>query len=495
MRLMPPVPLGSLGLALALIALPRAEAQVIQLKTVPVAAGDQFLIFPSATLGMGGVTLALDDSLLDPFVNPAKGGRVGASHVFAHPTFYSVSENAGSAATLSAGSQFGGRRLFGGGMLALQELKGGDQFFGPIPLADFAILPPNTLRQRANANKYAFLTLGSRLPAGVALGASAFVTDLNGIDGVEHLYALSSRIEQAGHSEDLRLGITKDLAPGASLEALLLYQNFLMRHDVTYVDWVSVDSMRTWQPRERVEQNEDHTRTWGLHLGYRRPVGTTGWRAGGILTVNRKLHPTIPNYELVNIPRDPGYSTAFDFGLGIARVLGPTTFGMDIVYEPAWSSTWAEAAVRTPTADGDTIPAGGKTVENEFAFSNAFVRVGVSHVVGLASLQLGVQVRAYDYHLDQWNNVADDFRRQDEQWMEWVPSWGLALRFPGIEIRYLGRVTTGTGRPGVAWTGATLARAEIAALANDIVVPPGGPLTLQDVSVTTHQVSVAIPIR
>jgi len=197
----------------------------------------------------------------------------------------------------------------------------------------------------------------------------------------------------------------------------------------------------------------------------------------------------------VNIPRDPGYSTAFDFGLGIAKVLGPTTFGMDIVYEPAWSSTWAKAAARTPTADGDTIPAGGKTIENEFAFSNAFVRVGVSHVVGPASLQLGVQVRAYDYHLDQWDNVADDFRRQDEQWMEWAPSWGLALRFPGIELRYFGRVTTGTGRPGVAWTGATLARAEIAALANDIVVPPGGPLTLQDVSVVTHQVSVAIPIR
>jgi hypothetical protein len=32
-------------------------------------------------------------------------------------------------------------------------------------------------------------------------------------------------------------------------------------------------------------------------------------------------------------------------------------------------------------------------------------------------------------------------------------------------------------------------------MANDIVVPPGGPLTLQDVSVVTHQVMVSLPIR
>jgi hypothetical protein len=104
-------------------------------------------------------------------------------------------------------------------------------------------------------------------------------------------------------------------------------------------------------------------------------------------------------------------------------------------------------------------------------------------------------VSAYDYHLDQWNNVERAARRQNEQWMEWTPSWGLRVRLKGVELRYLGRVTTGTGLPGIAWNGVTTARAESLAAANDIVVPPGGPLTLQEAEVWTHQISVAVPLR
>ncbi len=79
--------------------------------------------------------------------------------------------------------------------------------------------------------------------------------------------------------------------------------------------------------------------------------------------------------------------------------------------------------------------------------------------------------------------------------MEWVPSWGLQVRLEGFELRYFGRITTGTGRPGVAWNGAVNDRALAAEAANDILLAPGGPLTLQDATVMTHQFSVAIPIR
>ena len=50
-------------------------AQLISLKTVPVANGEQFRIFPSRNVGLGGASIALRDALLDPFVNPAKGAR------------------------------------------------------------------------------------------------------------------------------------------------------------------------------------------------------------------------------------------------------------------------------------------------------------------------------------------------------------------------------------------------------------------------------------
>jgi hypothetical protein len=471
------------------------QAQFIALKTVPVASGDQFLLFPSQNLGMGGVSIALDDPVLDPFVNPAKGARIGEPQLFTVPTFYSVTRNAGSAGALSVGGLFGGR-VFGGGMVALQQLKRGDEFFGPLPLDVAFPLPPNALRSRSATNKYGFLTGGVKLPGDLAIGASGFFADLNAIDGVEHLYAMASSIVQAGHMEDLRVGLTKGLGGGRTLEALGLYRNFDMRHDVVYVDWILVDTTNwVWQDSVREEHNKDHTRTWGGQVAYRQPVGTRGWRVGGSLTGNWKTHPKIPNYEIMNIPRDPGTSTAFSIGVGIAKQAGPTTFGIDIVYEPGSSTTWAEADTAVTTESGGTIPAGGRTVDNEFGFSNAAMTMGVTREVGKAAFSFGLNVRTYDYQLDQWDHVAETFRRQNEQWIEWTPSWGALLRFGDLELRYLGRATTGTGRPGVAWTGDVATRADAAAGANDILLAPSGPLTLQDVTVVTHQLSISIPIR
>ena len=53
-----------------------AHAQLVTPKTVPVFQGGQFDILPSARAGMGGISIALDDSLADPYVNPAKATRL-----------------------------------------------------------------------------------------------------------------------------------------------------------------------------------------------------------------------------------------------------------------------------------------------------------------------------------------------------------------------------------------------------------------------------------
>ncbi|NNM33708.1 MAG: hypothetical protein HKO53_11615, partial [Gemmatimonadetes bacterium] len=49
------------------------QAQIISLRTVPLAAGNQFGLAPSLTAGMGGATIALADEWADPFSNPALG--------------------------------------------------------------------------------------------------------------------------------------------------------------------------------------------------------------------------------------------------------------------------------------------------------------------------------------------------------------------------------------------------------------------------------------
>jgi len=83
-------------LAAVILAFPiSATAQLIQVKTVPVASGDQFLLFPSQNLAMGGVGLALPDTLGDPFGNPATGSRLSESVFFGSPTYYGISDRNG----------------------------------------------------------------------------------------------------------------------------------------------------------------------------------------------------------------------------------------------------------------------------------------------------------------------------------------------------------------------------------------------------------------
>src|SRR5437762_7970022 len=87
------------SIALLVVVVP-APAQLIPIKTIPIAQGDQFQIFPSNNLGLAGVSIALPDSLVDPFSNPATTARLRASRVFTSPTIYSVSSNAGGGRSL-----------------------------------------------------------------------------------------------------------------------------------------------------------------------------------------------------------------------------------------------------------------------------------------------------------------------------------------------------------------------------------------------------------
>ena len=115
-------------------------AQLISIKTVPVASGDQFMIFPSRNLAMGGVHIALDDPMADPFVNPAMGVHIQRALLFGAPTFYAVGEQNGSARTIPIGGVVKSNRLFGGLTLALQEISAPAWSGGwAWPMMDFAI--------------------------------------------------------------------------------------------------------------------------------------------------------------------------------------------------------------------------------------------------------------------------------------------------------------------------------------------------------------------
>jgi hypothetical protein len=495
-----------LGIAGAVPILARpASAQLIAVRTVPIAQGDQFDFLPSRNQGMGSVSIAIADTLRDPFSNPAKASRLSGGHFFGTPTFFDVSSNAGGGRTLPLTALARSRSLFGGFGLAFQEIDAARRanFQPPIFLAS-SVAPPEgsaqPVSEKSHQNRYGFAMVGKAFAsAGVSVAASVSGAALEAVDGVDLLYAGSQGISQRGQSMDVRLGFLKEWSPVRSLEAVVVHNRYRSTHAVTYADLFWDPNLRVTVSVPRVENNLDRTNTSGVHLAYVQPLSDAGWRIGGVLTANRLTHPKIPNYEIMNIPRDPGHSEAYNIGVGLSRTRAGTTFGVDAVYEPITTSTWAEAAEPTTTAAGEVIPAGGRTVENRFHFSNAHVRIGISQELDTpagapgAGLQLGLGMRSIHYRLRQDNNLALSRRHQVERWVEWSPSWGTSLRFPQLELRYRGRLTTGTGRPGVAMNpGIDFLRSAADA---SIVAAPSGPLTLDEVRVVAHQLSVSFPLR
>ncbi len=467
-------------LSLLIIILPKITlAQLIPLKTVPIATGNQFLVFPSQNLGMGSVSIAVDDPLLDPFINPAKGTRIRETVMFSSPVYYRISDNV-SARTLPLGAFFSSDNMFGGFSVAIQQLE--EENANNTQL----------LRGKYSDNMYASGILGKKLSgSNISIAGSIFWAGLNAVEGVDQLYAGSEKIDQFGQMVDVRIGLLKELERDHSFEALLLINRFNMDHDVTYVDQVWNGGWDT-----RVEKNLDRSNMFGLHMGYVRPISDSGWRIGGIMTGNWKSYPKIPNYSIMNIPRDPGNASAYNLGFGFSKTHENVTLGVDFVYEPIWSNTWADAAEPVTTNDGGHIPVGGKTIENDFRFSNKLLRMGIHEEGKRFGYQLGIQVRSIRYLLDQYDYIENFQRSQIEQWLEWTTSWSLSLNLKNLPIRYIGLITTGTGRPGVSRLRQPDQTGLISTLgASDFVLAPSGPLSLEDARVITHQISVTIPLR
>jgi hypothetical protein len=460
-------------------------AQLIGIKSVPVATGDQFLIFPGRSTGMGGVSVALQDSLLDPFSNPVRGRHLNQPILTVSPVYYTIADDNGSARTIPLAFQFNQKTWFGGLYASAQDLdiSKGD---GIMPAGGFQRLSNTSLR-----NTYVSAYAGFPLRVhDLTIAASVFYADLEGMDGVELLYSDNSNLEQNGQFLDLRLGLHKEFSAERSLEALLIYHDFKMTHEVDNLFWTDQPWLSATE--RRVEKHTDHSRTHGFHLNFRQPWGRNGWKLGTMATVNRKTHPKIPNYELMNIPRDPGDSWAYNFGIGVCREAEGTIVGIDMIYEPIWSTTWADAATEMTTRSGRIIRPGQKTIENEFTFSNAIFRFGLSHGPNGKGFQFGLQAYSYRYWLDQYDYVEEMRRKQNEQWTEWILSWGWFGKFDKFELRYMGRMISGTGQPGIAtsWFMRDMAFTS----KNDILLAPEGALTLNETNIFTHQLVLIIPL-
>ena len=216
-----------------------AWAQLIPIRTVPVTSGDQFLTLPAATLGMGGVTLAVNDSLADPWNNPAKGVFIQESSFLGAPTFYGISNNGGGGKTFPVAGLFAGDAWFGGAALALQQIEneagGGGRVF--IEPQVFWNGPERRLSDVSSRNLYVSGFLGRRLGEGPwSLGVGVAAAQLNAVDGVDLLYAGAERIEQDGTTSDVRVGLYRN-GVRDRLSLVGVYNRISMTHDVTWIDF------------------------------------------------------------------------------------------------------------------------------------------------------------------------------------------------------------------------------------------------------------------
>jgi hypothetical protein len=405
----------------------KASAQVVTPKTVPVRQDCQFSIFPSTRAGMADVGLALDDTLADPFGNPAKAGSIRSSVMFALPFTHGVSAGRGGGTTLPIGGFLSGADWVGGGVLAMQRLDQAGSSFG----------------NRTASNQYASGVLAKRLANGVTVGGSLYGASLNAVDGTDLLYQGNDQLLQSGSLFDARLGMMR--AWGRQrLEAEIVHNRTDITQDVHFAGRTFPQTVPA-----RQEHNVDKTLIWSGHTQYVRVMPDSGWRIGAIATASRLSHPKIPNYQIQNIPRDPGTTWGFNLGLGVARLWSGNTFGVDFVQEPMVANTWGTADRDTATAGGGTIRTGDRTVSNHFRFTNSHVRIGYEHdfisrdSLNRFGLQLGLASHSINYTLHQTNHVQGNERWQSEGWTEWTPTVGLRWTEKAFALQYTYRRTCG----------------------------------------------------
>jgi hypothetical protein len=456
-----------------------AGAQLIPVRTAPIATGNQFDFFPSATRAAGSVSLAIADSLHEPFENPATAARVARGYYFGAPNIYSLAGNAGSGATLPIGVLRRRGSIFAAIGAAVQEVGGtnvatpnvpvqvnsGPSFGGSSTTAD-------------QTNRYAFALLGSRLrDSTLSIGASAAWSQLHALDGADVLYANSLGLSQHGDALDLRLGFMKAWTDGRRLQALLLRNAFDMTHNVQFEDVAWDPASRSTVASARSEQNSERRETWGASIAIMQPLPDSAWHVGATVIANRITHPRAPINGPMDLAGDPAQSSAFDLGLGIARATAKNVIGVDAIYEPIWS----QGLDATDAAD-------------RARFSNVLVRMGFTHSWSdlgsnlVWQLHAGVAGRAVSYRLASPDSGPAGF----ERWTEWTPTWGVTYGTPSFALHVTWELITGLGRPGAAIQSGGIPLGTFGPFGG--FGPPSALAVIRPVTVSSVQFSLSVPI-
>lgn len=470
-----------------------AYSQEIQIRSVPLAGVNQTDFIPSLSRGMGNLSIAFDDPIAAPFINPAKASQLNEVNLFFTPTFNSWSNSDGSPVF----SNWGSSKYTGTGVHSLPFglfLKK-DNFFtgGLITYQSYSSERTsrandiwynnqisNSTKTVDGDNTFLFGLIGTTIPdMKVSVAGSFSWSKYKALDGVNLLYPGSYDINQDGWSYDLKLGLIGVISETEQVELVVERSKFKSSHEVIYYlpyVWYQAGGYRS-------ELNKDESNSWAVQTKYNRSINN-GWKLGAVFNINWKEHPKIPNYSLANIPRDPGYSTAYNLGIGFTHTGEKTTAGLEYIYEPITSYTWA-----TPD-ELSNLPPTFKTVENFFDFYNHIIRGGIlSHTdVKWFDYRLGIQLHFYKYNLTQNDNLMHTSRNADEYWLETSLCGGLTFTFSDFQIFYTLQIILGNGIVGTQRSNVfPVMNFASEKSANDFLIAPSGSLTVDNVTLFSHQ--------
>lgn len=454
-----------------------AFSQGIAVKTVPLLSTDQFSLVPSFRDDMGGVSIAIRDGVPDLFINPGKFDSTTRTHWFTaprlnhwgfsqetttrfpgtHPSNSLVENQASSSIfSLPVGLFLRGHRLYSGAMFAIQSLTAN-----------------NWQSIHFNAINYPVAWFGGcYLPAlKLAIGAGVNYVRIGGIDGVYQLYPNARRLSQEGSARQFRLGFSGKWN-GNDQWSLLGSRYFF----------------NILQTEQNIENRDQHN-GWLVQLDYIKTMSQE-LALGFLFTADWRHHPKIPEYPLAGIPRDPGNTHAFNFGLGLKWQNEVTLIGLDMIYQPIDVKTWAEAATDMELWDGRIIRKGDVTMRNDYQFHNRILRSGVQvKPMSWLSLATGAQVQIYqyDYYQNDFINRVERTGKPQRQWSEVTWTNGIKFTTGKFEIFCSTRMQIGAGLLERQWLGWWFAESTAMDFARaDFFIPPTIPLNVNPVIYYTH---------
>ncbi len=304
-----------------------SHAQIINVRTAPLLAGEQFGLAPSARASMGNVSIAYEDPWQEPFINPAKARRLQHGYGFTSPAWNHWSYTMPQPIFFDFSPPNPSAEIFGSHLVSLPVGQIGhaeNQSSGLF----FAL---QVLNERSSGDFTAFniplVGLWARdIPnTNFALGIGIDLAYLDGVEGVSFLYPGFDNLNQEGAIYNFRLGVAGSLSEKDEINFLAMQHNYVAHHEAN-----------------GAVENKDRNHGWLASVEYRRAL-TPSLRGGVQLTGNWKTHPKIPDYPLSGVPRDPGTTHAYNFGAGMAWQTPVALFALDAIYEPVDFKTWVEA--------------------------------------------------------------------------------------------------------------------------------------------------------